>query len=804
MGNPFQILQFRAQLLAGLLMLTAGEKALDFSNPEDESTETIQANVVSGVMLVYADLDLTQVSLLDIDKVVASTLGRICNHKQGPFQGPEAPVKTKRYLDINTFGQVRQGLNYTFQLLPEDVLGGPKDCMDRLVAMAYGPLEPPFVGVPMPAIRRVFAGSLHTNQGTKELDSSLWGIGLPSLSCTPKEIIRKQQFTATGVLISTSTMQPVEQCNGAPYALSWDKNPDEQGFDPSQVSNCALAHDDPCICGALPSCEWLPLTRKCMSTPNPGVSCEACSWQRKCWAPNQNEKCSKLTTACNCAAERAGCAWIAGKCLGREDAGGRGVLCTDCVSQARCSTPKVTSLTPPSLSLMGADGWMLQVAFDRPMEFNPILAGTGSLGMLIRCRTYDSSPRAVFELDSTRVKIESNKLQINTKGLRNSEKRDCDLIIYASALRGQNDAIPYSGMQQDTYTIMIPDTIAPTVERIEPANSARGVLVDAQVSLYFTEAVRLGAVAGAQKFILIALGGNGRGSAEPQVIYMSDSRVSFDGAHVRLDLNGQLEHGTSYSLSMPPDALTDRDGNNFTGLASGFYTFETAVSGTSGQIQTDASGLVAGLVIGALVLLLTAGLAFAAWQRCKNLRSRAKVLPGDASAQKARRIAALTIQTTGMRDLEAPEECISPVSPVAALFRRADVRPYLFKLSGTYSSKSAPAGPRGRPPSATTDAGSTPEQAPRSSSSVKGSPPSGSTDASSPEQVQRQSSSSVKSNSHSSSVPGSTSHSSSMPGNFSNVPRGSRGQSRQVSAPSLSGSAAAAGTMSVLLKKLVP
>ncbi|CAE7563531.1 unnamed protein product, partial [Symbiodinium pilosum] len=278
------------------------------------------------------------------DRVVKGTIGSICQYS--PVLN--APVVVQRFLDMQSLANRRKTFRFEWNLLPLQSHPLPGNCMSTLAAMSFGPATPPYeeVGRIPPAIRRVFAMELGSYSATRALDSSYWGLNLGNVSCLPARVSRPI-FTDGPTTGTTTTPLPTHVCDGRMYATG---NGEESGFDPTMVSDCSLAKEDPCLCASMDDCEWQPgsgdIPSGCASTKNPGVTCEACPFQPKCVEPDQSTVCSQKTSACDCAFTKAtkfgyGCLFLNGGCVARSTPNSAATSCDDCPTQVRCGTPRI-------------------------------------------------------------------------------------------------------------------------------------------------------------------------------------------------------------------------------------------------------------------------------------------------------------------------------------------------------------------------------------------------------------------------------------------------------------------------------
>ncbi|CAJ1371522.1 unnamed protein product [Effrenium voratum] len=81
------------------------EDSLDFSIA-GEGTVTSTEEVVSGVLLIYGEMDTEMLTTGDMDIVVKETLGKVCKNFE---RVTGAPTLTKMFVDVRTVGQRRLG-----------------------------------------------------------------------------------------------------------------------------------------------------------------------------------------------------------------------------------------------------------------------------------------------------------------------------------------------------------------------------------------------------------------------------------------------------------------------------------------------------------------------------------------------------------------------------------------------------------------------------------------------------------------------------------------------------------------------
>ncbi|CAJ1383642.1 unnamed protein product [Effrenium voratum] len=527
----------RWPLAAWILQLYAqdAEELVDFSTEfPGFLTEEVTRNVIFGDFVLEAELGL-ETNFEDIDRVLRGTLGQICQHS--PVRN--APVEVKRFLDMESLVKRRKAFRYTWWLLPLQSHPLPGDCMSTLAQMSYGPTAPPFeeIGKKEPPMRHIFAVELASYTSTSAMEPSGWGLTLQNVSCLPLQV--KRAIMDDEGVVSTTPL-PTHICDGRLYATGLAE---DTGFEPNQVSDCSMAGEDPCLCVALTDCEWQPGSGEfpggCAATKNPGVSCQACPFQDK------------------------------------------------------CGTPVLETIAPVAGTLLGELGvWELQVLFDRTIELN-VEAQADDSGVLLKCDVWEDSGGSSFRLSKWKVSVQDSILTIDLKHIVNYKRRTCFLTLAANILRSVETKLPYPGMIMGQYFIFLPDTEKPTVSSYSPPNSVRKLDTELQVSLKFTEAVFWGREASARRVELHLTGEEANGGRLLESISFQDPRIDLLEDELKVDLRGKLRPSSFYSIVLPPLSLSDRDGNNFTGLPQNHYIF-----GTGSELQVDNIDWAEGMWIG--------------------------------------------------------------------------------------------------------------------------------------------------------------------------------------------------------------
>eukprot|EP00913_Durusdinium_trenchii_P020957 g19693.t1 len=168
------------------------------------------------------------------------------------------------------------------------------------------------------------------------------------------------------------------------------------------------------------------------------------------------------------------------------------------------------------------------------------------------------------------------------------------------------------------------DTERPTVSTYQPPNSARGLGLEFEVHLTFTEPIFPGKVSSARHIELYQTGdaanagqllercetprsSSRAGWMDSEIIDFSDQRVALQTDVFKVQLDG-LEPNKFYCLVLPPLSLSDREGNNFTGIPRNHYIFGTSSDTTVEEIAwTESLFIIIGIVLVVGYFVMTSG-----------------------------------------------------------------------------------------------------------------------------------------------------------------------------------------------------
>lgn len=608
------------------------QAALDFS-VEGEDSIASEDEVITGVFMLYANIDQITMQSGDIDIIVRETIGKVCKHFNSDAG---APVQSKMFMDAKTLGQERLGMNYTFHVLPPIEAG--KDCINRLAMVSFGPNEPPYGELAPPPLRALMRTEMTAYRPTRFMDMTNWYLSIQNMSCDLRKVVKFWNHSKSDDVFPTES----PECLGG-ESIDWEPNLNGE-FKTENVGMCSLAGGDACLCAALPGCEWVALTaglRKCVWTATPGVDCDSCERQDQCVQTPQ-KICSSRSMPCTCVLSSGECVWDVSNSSCRYSPNGV-TPCIACPRQSFCATPSVTRSDPLTFSIMGTEAidysWFINITFDRRMEFKYSGLGTGvSLACRIR---YPGDTTITFEFDWSRLAVADNILHVNCEGLSNPNLRDCDLIIQNSALRGVSGLLPYAGMLQNEVLISLPDTYPPTCDDFFPPNSARSIALDAIITFVFSESILISKAIEEGTYTainIVRLGGNISDAMSDVTVgnisIMDESRVTVDGNNLHVKLKGFLEVTNYYSLTLPKGMIEDPYKNKFQGLARARYIFSTTQIGiVEAIIDPDEESFqytwIIVVIVGGVILLVALFLGYKFCLHIKSTNKTAKVMAID-------------------------------------------------------------------------------------------------------------------------------------------------------------------------------
>ncbi|CAE7945475.1 unnamed protein product, partial [Symbiodinium sp. KB8] len=236
--------------------------------------------------------------------------------------------------------------------------------------------------------------------------------------------------------------------------------------------------------------------------------------------------------------------------------------------------------------------WSIEVDFDRPIELaNQV---NEESGVQLLCDLFEENGGKTFWVSKWMVSAKNTTLEINLKELANDYRRTCFLTIAGN--------------------IVFSDTQEPTIRTFDPPNSVRGLSVDIQVKLTWSEPVARGRVMSARRVDLYRSGDEL--SNVPMVSFdFTAKEVALTQTSMTVDLTGFLEPNKFYSLALPPHCINDFSGNNFTGLPANVYIFGTAIDSVDADIDwQDTLWITLGVVIVVLLFFIGGAVAYLVMQ----------------------------------------------------------------------------------------------------------------------------------------------------------------------------------------------
>jgi len=256
------------------------------------------------------------------------------------------------------------------------------------------------------------------------------------------------------------------------------------------------------------------------------------------------------------------------------------------------------------------------------------------------------------------MKIEVNYLILDISDLNqassgtNNAKR-CDLVI-GEGLVSDMYGVPFLGMVFGQYSVSFGDTVAPQVLEFTPKNGQTGIAptgMPAVVTLTFSEPIELGPAAksGSLKVTLSRLE-EGGALAFVADLELKPPVVNVENQLLKVDLNGKIESGAHYTLSLPSGAVADREQNAFTGLLPRVYAFKTASKQVVYQHSKPSSGVPLTSLIavsGGLILVLGIGILMVWWVRLRMASQKEVQLQPQRSSSKLGGVTIAYMDTMG-------------------------------------------------------------------------------------------------------------------------------------------------------------
>ncbi|MBI3675180.1 MAG: Ig-like domain-containing protein [Proteobacteria bacterium] len=248
--------------------------------------------------------------------------------------------------------------------------------------------------------------------------------------------------------------------------------------------------------------------------------------------------------------------------------------------------------TPPTLmSSSPADNATgVAVGTNITMTFNEaVRAGTGSIEIH---RSSDGSlVTSIAVTDSSQVTFSGSTVSINpTADLAVSTGY---YIVLGSGVILDVAGNAFAGISSSTafnFTTAV-DSVPPTLTSTSPGDNATGVLVGANITMTFSEAVKAGSGA-------IEIHRSSDGSLVASISVTDTSQVTISGSTVTINPTSDLAANTDYYIVLASGVILDSAGNAYAGISSNsVFNFTTTADATpptliSSNPADDATGVV--------------------------------------------------------------------------------------------------------------------------------------------------------------------------------------------------------------------
>lgn len=369
------------------------------------------------------------------------------------------------------------------------------------------------------------------------------------------------------------------------------------------------------------------------------VACALCPSQSRC----NNDVCRNMPTPCSCVISRWNCAWKFGSCVARIP-GTIDNSCEACPSQEQCqasttqtqgpTTTEATELTvvafdpPNGGSLQGAQP-EINLHFNSRVDWCaafPDGLPASTRGVVFGC---DRFPYAQLFRGSLERKDEGMRIRVRVSDLLDGTTISgvwrCSLELPPDLLCGARGLV-FPGVQKSDYSFSMSDGVPPSLVAFQPRNQADSVALDGKAVFTFSERVLLKDPPD-QVASLMRIDANKRILGTHAVgIRLRPPDAIVEGTRLTLSLEGSLEAGRLYTLSLPEGAVDDVAGNKFAGLPAAMYTFGTVAA----EPRQEASGsevgqdlpdfAMMGVFVGAFCVFVLGVVAF--WKACQIHSSR--------------------------------------------------------------------------------------------------------------------------------------------------------------------------------------
>lgn len=558
--------------------MAAGNR-LDFSYSFENKLDVSAADVLSGMVYVYINMDTRFIS--DMGGCAAGVMMDIC---------PGSRAIASAYQDITTSGLRVYTLNIQFHILT----AAPADCQSlfRLtISQGYD------------VVARLFELQMARDSALDAIDvqqlqlRNEFNVHLNYPLMNLRSVTIASTLAPWPTAVSTQTLTDA-QAVGRNITAEVNANEDAGLI---SLASCTLV-GSACVCVSLkPTCSWgnIGTNGRCVDAnqaPPQGwlvqnddcVSCPSST----CSSGGGSAVCPVYFTPCSCANSEHSCAWnrTLSQCLGKVN--NAGTPCDLCAQQTGCNPP-VTDLFYPAESSFALD--QINASFSKDVR----LTGRGSVRLLC---AGDGLAKAVP--DNAFRMIGGHLLYISLKFVPNFQQRECQLQIDAGALMS-SDNITFLGLpcpqscgNAPSYTFVFKDNLGPDIVRTIPISGSSAVK-NRVVQVIFNEHLQY-SPAGFVAYL--KLESTGAVAAEIR----QGPQVSLDAFTVSIDIAGTFEEGRAYSLEIPRTSLEDLKGNPlYRAVDNNAFTFTFVYSEQKVALADDGlSPLLIGLIVAGVVLLI--------------------------------------------------------------------------------------------------------------------------------------------------------------------------------------------------------
>ena len=216
------------------------------------------------------------------------------------------------------------------------------------------------------------------------------------------------------------------------------------------------------------------------------------------------------------------------------------------------TAPTITDFSPADGVTNASKSGNLVLTFSEP-----IVVGTGNITL----KNLTDATQSTIAITNSQVTVSGSVLTINpTAGLTPGKAYAIQIAATAIDDTAGNS---FAGIINDTlwnFTAVTPDTTAPTITSLSPADNATGVANGSNLAITFSEAIKVG-----PGYITI----KNLTDATQSVIAVADTnQVTVAGSVMTINPTLNFTVGKSYAIRIDSTAIDDLVGNSFAGIAN--------------------------------------------------------------------------------------------------------------------------------------------------------------------------------------------------------------------------------------------